>query len=83
MFRVWDMGSERATTAEYLSDAQPVVIQWVTGWRPTGPSLCWGLTTASGRSSRRWCQAGQLRQSRWLAHLFRLGRCPDGPALLS
>jgi len=27
MFRVWDMGSERATTAEYLSDAQPVVIQ--------------------------------------------------------
>jgi hypothetical protein len=25
MFRVWDMGNERATTAECLSDAQPVV----------------------------------------------------------
>jgi hypothetical protein len=26
MFRVWEMGNERATTTECLSDAQPILL---------------------------------------------------------
>jgi hypothetical protein len=34
MFRVWEIGNERATTAECLSDAQPIHLR-----EPTGPSI--------------------------------------------